>query len=97
MNLEKNKEELSVNILKYNEIMRRYRNGEFGDNHLTLREILNAAGETDLLDRMTLSDLEYLTLNSSGFLKLLFINLQKEKLNELKTKITKDECNSKTR
>ena len=80
MNLEKNKEELSVNILKYNEIMKRYRNGEFGDNHLTLREILNASGETDLLNNMTAEELEYLALQSSGMLRLFFTKLQKERL-----------------
>ena len=78
MNLEN--KELSINILKYNDIMARYRNGEFGNNHLTLREILNMAGEPDLLNNMTIDELEYLALQSSGMLKSLFSKLQKEKL-----------------
>ena len=79
MNLEENKKELSANILKYNDIMARYRNGEFGNDYLTLREILNIAGEPDLLNNMTRDELEYLTLQSSGTLKLFFFKLQKEK------------------
>lgn len=59
--------------------MARYRNGEFGNVNLTLRQILHAAKEPDLLNNMTRDELEYLALQSSGMLKLLFSKLQKER------------------
>lgn len=44
---------MTEKIAKFKEIMARYRNGEFGENHLTLKEILDLAGEPNLIKSMT--------------------------------------------
>lgn len=44
-------------IEKYSSIMRRYTSGEFGDKSLHLSEILELAGEPNLLDGLTPEDL----------------------------------------
>lgn len=72
----------SNNIDKYNEIMQRYHLGELGIQNLTLREILSKAGEEDLLDNMSLKELEYLREKSSGPTKLLFNELIIKRLEE---------------
>ena len=77
-----NEENLNSNIEKYNNIIQRYRNGEFGEKHLTLQEILIAANEPNLLNEMTSSEIQYLCDHSSGMLKLMFSLLQKKKLSE---------------
>lgn len=52
-----------------------YKNGEFGAKHITMNEILTKAGQPDLLDRMSLDELQYLCNNSKGMTKLLFSEL----------------------
>ena len=47
-------------LQKYNDIMKKYYRGEFGDTHLTMRDILYKAEEPDLFDKMSLDDLQYL-------------------------------------
>ena len=49
--------------------MERYKNGEFGQDNLTVGEILKRAGIPDLFDKMTLSELQDLATNVSGVLK----------------------------
>lgn len=75
-----NEENLNDNIKKYNNIMQQYRNGKFGEENLTLKEILVAAGEPNLLNEMTISEIQYLCDHSSGMLKSMFSSLQKKKL-----------------
>ena len=76
-------EKLNLVVRKYNEIMQRYRNGEFGDDYLTLREILKAANEENFLDNLSISETQYFINQASGFLKLMFLELMKKKLNNL--------------
>lgn len=49
-----------TNLEKYRDILRRYRAGEFGERYLTLRSILNCAGEPELIKNMTATELETL-------------------------------------
>lgn len=65
--------------MKYNEIMKKYRSGELGDGHLTLRDILSRFNETDILDKMSLSEIHMLTNNSSGLLKQMFATSESNK------------------
>lgn len=51
---------MSEAIKKYNDIMRRYHDGEFGDNHLSLHQILTLAGAPTLLEDMSPSELQEL-------------------------------------
>ena len=66
-------------LQKYNEIMETYHRGEFGDTHLTMHEILHKAGELDLFDKMSLSDLQYLIENTCGIKKQMFCHLKSQK------------------
>ncbi len=79
--------ELSVNLKKYYSIMNRYYNGEFGNEHLTMKEILKNAGEENLFKEMNTREIEYLINHSSGFIKLMFLDIQKRKLEETKESI----------
>lgn len=66
------------NLTKYKEIMERYKNGEFGEEDLSLHEILLRAGEPNLLRQMSLEELEKLVDSSYGISRALFITLRKE-------------------
>ncbi len=72
--------ELSENLEKYYSIMNRYHNGAFGDSHLTLREILDKAGESDLLDKMSIEEIQVLVNQSTGLTKMMFTLLQNQKM-----------------
>lgn len=76
-----NENNLTLNLEGYYKIITRYRNGEFGDEHLSLAEILDAAGEKDLLKRMSISEIQYLIDNSSGITKMMFLEVKKQKTN----------------
>lgn len=54
---------------QYYKIIEQYKSGEFGQDNLTLGEILNRAGVPELFDKMTLSELRDLADNVSGVLK----------------------------
>ncbi len=69
------------NLEKYLDILRRYRAGEFGEEHLTLRDILIRAGEPNLLQEMTAEELSALSAESTTpALKALFIKLRDMKV-----------------
>ena len=67
-------------LVKYKNIINRYKKGDFGNEVLTLDEILSRAGEKDLLDRMSLTELQSLMNSSSGILKKLFSDLIDRKM-----------------
>ena len=70
---------MSEYLQKYNNIMKKYRCGKFGDTHLTMREILYRAKEPDWFDKMSLDDLQYLIENTSGIHKQMFSYLKSKK------------------
>jgi hypothetical protein len=70
-------------LQKYNDIMKKYHCGEFGDTHLTMRDILYRAEEPDLFDKMSLDDLQYLIENTSGIHKQMFGYLKFKKEQEV--------------
>lgn len=70
-------------LQKYNEIMDTYYRGEFGEMHLTMRDILYRAEEPDLFDKMSLDDLQYLIENTSGIYKQMFSYLKSKKEQEV--------------
>ena len=70
-------------LQKYNDIMEMYRHGEFGDTHLTMHEILHRAEESDLFDKMSLDDLQYLIEKTSGIHKQMFNYLKSKKEQEV--------------
>lgn len=83
LELEGNKQEaLTVNIEKYNSIMQKYRNGEFGNGNLTLKEILCAANEPNLLDKMSIIEVQYLIDHNTGFTKMMLLELKNKKFSD---------------
>jgi len=72
---------MSELLKKYYNIMDMYKNGEFGTEHLSLAEILERAGEPDLINRMNQSEIQHLIDNSTGLMKHMFIEL-KSKIKE---------------
>lgn len=72
---------MSELLKKYYHIMDLYKKGEFGTEHLSLAEILEKAGEPDLIDKMNQSEIQHLIDNSTGLKKHMFIEL-KSKIKE---------------
>lgn len=66
-------------ILIYREIMERYRNGDFGNDNLSMHDILERAEHPKLLEEMDLEEIQELINNSNGFSKMLFLNVRKDK------------------
>lgn len=52
--------------------MKMYRNGDFGEDHLTMGAILEKAGEPKLFEKMSLAELQYLIDNATGINKQMF-------------------------
>lgn len=59
-------------LMKYNNAIARYRSGEFGNETLSLYQILSRAGDPNLLDKMCLSELYTLHNSSYGISKHMF-------------------------
>lgn len=77
-----NDKEKSNDVKTFEDIMKRYKNGEFGDKPLSMYEILEKAGQDELLEKMSYSDLHYLKNKASnGFTKMLF-KLLEEKIDK---------------
>ncbi len=71
-------------IMQYKEILKKYRNGEFGDESLHLNEILEKAGYPNILNEMSDEELDTLANESYGMSKSLYLNLKKKKSNAKK-------------
>lgn len=67
-------------LKKYNDIMEMYKCGEFGEDHLTLNDILIKANAPDLIEKMSLTEIEYLVDHSSGMVKQMFCYIKNQKL-----------------
>ncbi len=63
------------NVIKYKELMKRYRDGEFGSTPLTLAEILKASNEYSLLEDMSCEEVEELLKESTGMTKMIFSHI----------------------
>ena len=64
---------------RYNEIMTNYRNGKYGVNSLSMYQILEKAGEPNLFEEMSISDLEILIKDSRGFTRQMLIEIRDSK------------------
>lgn len=67
-------------LQRYIDAMNRYRSGEFGEANLTLSEIFIRAEESNLLEKMSLSEIQQLLERSSGISKQVFLLAKKKKL-----------------
>lgn len=68
---------------KYNDIMLRYRNGDFCSENLTMGKILEIAGEPDLFEKMDLSEIQFLIDASTGFTKSMFCTIKEQKIKKI--------------
>lgn len=74
-------------ILIYEEIMKRYRNGDFGNSNLSMHDILESAGYPNLINDMTGEEFQELIDKSSGFTKLMFSNIRSKKMSSFESNI----------
>ncbi len=81
-----NNNNIKDSLTKYKEIIKKYQNGEYGCEHLSLYEILLRAGEPNLLSQMSLEELDELINNSFGVNKALFISIKNELITQEKIK-----------
>ena len=68
---------------KYNDIVLRYRNGDFCSENLTMGKILEIAGEPDLFEKMDLSEIQFLIDASTGFTKSMFYTIKEQKIKKI--------------
>lgn len=69
---------------KYNDIITKYKNGDFGNDNLTMYEILERAGEIDFFEKMNLSEVDVLINQSTGLTKNMFCMIKNQKLEKIK-------------
>lgn len=72
-------------LTKYNDIISRYRNGEFGRENLSLHDILERANAPELIDNMDLSEIQSLLDSSSGIAKKIFYMMRQEAQSKIAT------------
>ena len=80
---------MSDNLEKYYTIMQKYRNHELGDTHLTMQEILDIMGESNLFAEMSIQELHCLCQNTTGLTRQMFLELQKRKITSQTRKLVK--------
>ena len=72
---------MSEYLVKYEKILEDYRNGIYGNEHLSVQTILRMADADNLLEKLTKEDLEYLLKKSSDVkMKQLYNNLLEKKI-----------------
>lgn len=71
-------------VERYRQIMKQYRTGAFGTEHLTMYQILTSAGEPYLFDKMTPEDLDVLIDESTGFTRQMLSEIRKAKTSPMK-------------
>lgn len=77
---------MTEKMKKWNRIMDYYRDGAYGEEHLTIAQILERAGEPNLIDEMNIEDLsELFTSFSSGPLKAWISRTKDEKVIQKKS------------
>ena len=74
------------NVKKYYQIMKKYREGEFGIANLSVHEILEKSGNNNLFDLMSREEIDYLIENSKGFQRQFFVEIKNKSLKKVLTK-----------
>lgn len=72
----------SENILKYKSIMSQYRSGKYGNEPLSMHEILERAGEADLFEKMSEEELQQLADSSTCIFAKQMFHLLKTRKNK---------------
>lgn len=75
---------MSENLVKYEKILEDYRNGIYGNEHLSVQTILRMADADNLLDKLSIEDLEYLIDKTNDIkLRQLYLNLREKRRNRI--------------
>ena len=75
---------MSENLVKYEKILEDYRNGIYGNEHLSVQTILRMADADNLLDKLSIEDLEYLIDKTNDVkLRQLYLNLREKRRNRI--------------
>ena len=68
-----------TNLDKYYDIMNRYKSGEFGNENLSMHEILDKANAPHLIEEMNLNEIQHLIDSTSGLTKNMFLLIKQER------------------
>ena len=75
---------MSENLVKYEKILEDYRNGIYGNEHLSVQTILRMADADNLLDKLSIADLEYLIDKTNDVkLRQLYLTLREKRRNRI--------------
>jgi hypothetical protein len=75
---------MSENLVKYEKILEDYRNGIYGNEHLSVQTILRMADADNLLDKLSIEDLEYLIDKTNDVkLRQLYLTLREKRRNRI--------------
>ena len=73
---------MSEYLVKYEKILEDYRNGIYGNEHLSVQTILRMADADNLLDKLSVEDLEYLIDKTSDVkMRQMYLNLREKRRN----------------
>lgn len=75
---------MSEYLVKYEKILEDYRNGIYGNEHLSVQTILRMADADNLLDKLSIEDLEYLIDKTNDVkLRQLYLTLREKRRNRI--------------
>lgn len=73
---------MSEYLVRFEKIMEDYYNGIYGNEHLSVQTILRMADADNLLDKLSVEDLEYLIDKTSDVkMRQMYLNLREKRRN----------------
>ena len=73
---------MSEYLVRFEKIMENYYNGIYGNEHLSVQTILRMADADNLLDKLSVEDLEYLIDKTSDVkMRQMYLNLMEKRRN----------------
>ena len=73
---------MSEYLVRFEKIMKDYYNGIYGNEHLSVQTILRMADADNLLDKLSVEDLEYLIDKTSDVkMRQMYLNLREKRRN----------------
>ena len=75
---------MSEQLIRYEKILEDYRNGIYGNEHLSVQTILRMADADNLLDKLSIEDLEYLIDKTEDVkMRQLYLTLREKRRNRM--------------
>lgn len=73
---------MSEYLVRFEKVMEDYYNGIYGNEHLSVQTILRMADADNLLDKLSVEDLEYLIDKTSDVkMRQMYLNLREKRRN----------------